>query len=48
MGNIDVCAEPELLEVKVLIVFLGTAGFSLRRDGRYEFNLGDMARLLVV
>jgi hypothetical protein len=34
IGNIDVCTGSELLEVKVLIVFLGTAGFSLRGDGR--------------
>ena len=34
MGNIDVCAESELLEVKVPIVFLGTVGFSPRREGR--------------
>jgi hypothetical protein len=32
--NIDVCTESELLKVKVLIIFLGTVGFSLRRDGR--------------
>jgi hypothetical protein len=29
------CTESELLEVKVPIVFLGTVGFSPRRDGRY-------------
>ena len=34
MGNIDVCTESELLEVKVPIVFLGTVGFSPPRDGR--------------
>ena len=39
IGNINVCAEPELLKVKVLIVFLGTVGFSLRRDGRYYILL---------
>ena len=32
--NIDVYTEFELLEVKVPIVFLGTAGFSPRREGR--------------
>jgi hypothetical protein len=26
--------EFEMLKVKVLIIFLGTVGFSLRRDGR--------------
>src|SRR5436309_765006 len=30
--NIDVYTEFELLEVKVPIIFLGTAGFSPRRD----------------
>lgn len=30
----NVCAELELLEVKVLLGFLGTAGFLLRREGR--------------
>jgi hypothetical protein len=25
----------ELLKVKVPVIFLGTVGFSLRRDGRY-------------
>jgi hypothetical protein len=35
MGNIDVCTESELLEVKVPIVFLATVGFSPPRDGRY-------------
>ena len=34
MGDIDVCIDFEMLEVKVPIIFLGTAGFSLRRDGR--------------
>jgi hypothetical protein len=33
--NIYVCIEFELLKVKVPSVFLGTVGFSLRRDGRY-------------
>jgi hypothetical protein len=34
MGNIDVYTESELLEVKVPLDFLGTVGFSLRREGR--------------
>ena len=36
--NINIYAESELLKVKVPIVFLGTVGFSLRRDGRYRVN----------
>jgi hypothetical protein len=32
--TIDVCAEFELLEVKVPLGFLGTEGFSRRREGR--------------
>lgn len=35
LGDIDLCAEFEMLKVKVLILFLGTAGFSPPRDGRY-------------
>ena len=35
LGAFDVYAESELLKVKVPIIFLGTVGFSLRRDGRY-------------
>jgi hypothetical protein len=34
MGIINVCTESELYKVKVPVVFLGTVGFSLRRDGR--------------
>jgi len=34
-----VCIEFELLEVKVPMTFLGTEGFSLRRDGRYASAL---------
>jgi hypothetical protein len=34
IGDLDICIEFELLEVKVPIVFLGTEGFSLRRDRR--------------
>jgi hypothetical protein len=36
------CIEFKLLKVKVPIIFLGTAGFSLRRDGRYAFSLGEI------
>ena len=32
--DIDVCIEFEMLKVKVPIIFLGTVGFSLPRDGR--------------
>ena len=35
MGDIDVCTEFDMFEVKVPIIFLGTVGFSLRREGRY-------------
>lgn len=34
MGDFDVCAEFKMLKVKVLNIFLGTVGFSLRREGR--------------
>jgi hypothetical protein len=40
IGNIDVCIEFELLQVKVPIVFLGTVGFSLPREGRYPSTAG--------
>ena len=35
IGDVYVCTDFEILEVKVPIIFLGTVGFSLRRDGRY-------------
>ncbi len=35
IGDIDVCTEFEMLKVKVPIIFLGTAGFSPLREGRY-------------
>jgi hypothetical protein len=35
IGNINVYTESELLEVKVPLDFLGTVGFSLRREGLY-------------
>jgi hypothetical protein len=34
MGDIDVYTEFEMLKVKVPIIFLGTVGFSLPREGR--------------
>jgi hypothetical protein len=34
LGDIDACTDFEMLKVKVPIIFLGTAGFSLRREGR--------------
>jgi hypothetical protein len=33
--DFDVCTKFDILKVKVPISFLGTVGFSLRRDGRY-------------
>ena len=33
--DIDVCTEFKMLKVKVPVIFLGTEGFSPRRDGRY-------------
>jgi hypothetical protein len=35
IGDVNVCTEFEMLKVKVPINFLGTVGFSLRREGRY-------------
>ena len=32
--SINVCTDFELLKVKVPLKFLGTVGFSLRREGR--------------
>jgi hypothetical protein len=37
--DIDVCTAFEMLKVKVLIIFLGTKGFSPRRDKRYTLNI---------
>jgi hypothetical protein len=34
MGDIDMCTEFDMFEVKVSVIFLGTVGFSLRREGR--------------
>jgi hypothetical protein len=31
--DIDVCTEFKILKVKVLVKFLGTMGFSARREG---------------
>ena len=33
--DINMCKDFEILKVKVPIIFLGTAGFLLRREGRY-------------
>jgi hypothetical protein len=35
ISDIDVCKDLEIFKVKVLIRFLGTMGFSPRREGRY-------------
>jgi hypothetical protein len=35
IGDVNVCTEFEMLKVKVPINFLGTVGFSLRREGPY-------------
>jgi hypothetical protein len=34
IGDIDVCIKFEMLKIKVPITFLGTVGFSPRREGR--------------
>jgi len=34
--DIKVCTDLKMLKVKVPIIFSGTQGFPLRRDGRYE------------
>ena len=36
MVNINLRTDFELFEVKVSLIFLGTVGFSVRRDGRYN------------
>ena len=36
---IDVLLELQLLEVQVPAAFLGTGGFSARREGRYSLSL---------
>jgi hypothetical protein len=38
IGDVDVCIEFNIFEVKVLSVFLSTVGFSRRRDGRYSYD----------
>jgi hypothetical protein len=35
IGYVYIYMEFEMLKVKVPIIFLGTVGFSPRRDGRY-------------
>jgi len=39
IGDVNVCTEFKLLKVKVPMIFLGTVGFSPRRDGRYAPKL---------
>jgi hypothetical protein len=34
IGDIEVCTDCKMLEVKVPIIFSDTWGFPLRRDGR--------------
>jgi hypothetical protein len=34
IGDIKVCTDFNMLQVKVLIIFFGTPVFSARRDGR--------------
>jgi hypothetical protein len=34
LGDVNMCREFHMLEVKVPIIFFGTQGFSPRRDGR--------------
>jgi hypothetical protein len=34
IGVIEVCTEFDMFEIRVPIIFLGTVGFSLRREGR--------------
>jgi hypothetical protein len=35
LGDIDMCREFDKFKVKVCVIFFGTVGFSLRREGRY-------------
>jgi hypothetical protein len=42
MANINVCAEIELLKVKVPLICLGTEGVSPHREGRYTDQGGYM------
>jgi len=42
------CIDFELLKVKVPLKFLGTAGFSLRRDGRYILHSTAMSEIGVL
>jgi hypothetical protein len=44
--DIDVCKELEMLKVKVPINFLGTMGFSARREGRYSTRKAEYFGLL--
>ena len=38
LGDIDMCREFDMFKVKVYIIFFGTVGFSLHREGRYTFS----------
>ena len=35
IGDVDAYTNFEILKVKLPIIFLGTVGFSARRDGRH-------------
>jgi hypothetical protein len=45
--SINVCTDFELLKVKVPLKFLGTVGFSLRREGRY-FGMSSYSETLKI
>jgi len=44
--DVDVCTEFEMRKVKVPIIFLGTVGFSLLRDGRYLIRVNEVKERL--
>ena len=44
MGDIKLCIDLKMLEVKVPTIFFGTPGFSARRDGRYATAEGPENR----
>ena len=49
IGVINVCTKFDMFEVKVPIIFLGTLGFSLCREGHYpEYDGKDKANLAIV
>jgi hypothetical protein len=43
IGDLKVCTDFRMLQVKVPIIFFGTPVFSARRDGRYrhEIKIGN-------